>query len=90
MEDRDRIIVRQNSLAHATALFIAGKSQDILATAEKLEAWVWRDIGAPATQAKGGAAKCSECENTVSQKVKEYSEQKFKKVLCFDCQQKKR
>lgn|SRR3990167_890291 len=34
-----------------------------------------------------GAAECSSCGAVVTDKVKKYSEDKFKKALCFDCQQ---
>jgi hypothetical protein len=91
MENKDRMICRMNVLAHATALFCAGKSQDVLKTAELLEKWVWRDIESEEVKNKGGTQHlCSECHVEVSQKVKQYSIEKFKMILCFDCQSKKR
>lgn len=88
MEQKDKLIARMNVLAHATAIFIAGKSDSVLKTAELMEKWVWRDIGQTAAPiSKGGVQHlCSDCHTEVSQKVKEYSEQKFKKILCFECQ----
>jgi len=35
-----------------------------------------------------GKMKCENCEKFVSAKVQDFSEKKFNKVLCFECQQK--
>jgi len=32
--------------------------------------------------------KCSDCDAEISQKVKDYSQDHYNKVLCYDCQQK--
>lgn len=35
-----------------------------------------------------GAAKCSECDENITEKVRKYSQDKFGKALCYDCQKK--
>jgi len=99
MDTKDRIIVRQNVLSHATAIFIAGKSDSVLKTAELMEKWVWRDIDVPAqaaapkpmtapaaTTAGQPEMVCSRCGKRLSEKVAEYSVNLYKMPLCMEHQ----
>lgn len=94
MDEKDKIIVRQNVLNRAVELLINGNiDQNAMFTvAEEMEAWVWKATNtgiAAATGPKPVLAKCEMCDVGIkSQKVIDYSKKMFNKVLCYECQKK--